>query len=290
MSEIAEVEESSPPAGIEYMGVGGSTAACVEAIETILQSGRKFAEALVLTQRDNLVGCHAIIFRDVYDGQLAIKSGFSSGYGGTGPAGLSKVITLINWWDIDLDEIVVGEEFIKRLDDSSLTQRDLANVREARRVRPKRVWDYVDNVDSERWLEGNPWHSSRVQIPFALIDQRLLRFAKDFWGDPDGFLLKAHRNLEVIIAERAKVSTEDKSKGSAKVFAAAFNGEDAPLRWPGLPQGEIDGRSNLFIGTAKAYRNARAHRDDPANSHDLMAEFLLLNHLYRLESTAICRA
>ena len=287
MSDIVEVQDSSMPAGIEYMGVGGSTVECVEAVEMVLQSGRKFEKAILLTQTCGGPSSHAIIFRGIYGDEIAIKSGFSSGYAGTGPSGLSKAIALISWCDIDLDEVSVDERVMKRIDESSLSIQDLATIHEARRVRPKRLWDYVNDRDSEGWPDRNPWATSRVQIPFAIIDQRLLPFARDFWSDPDGSLLKAHRNLESIVANRGAVSNDDRSKGTTKVYAAAFNGDDAPLTWSGLSQSEIIGRSNLFIGTASAYRKPRAHRECNGNHHELILEFLLLNQLYWLESLAV---
>ena len=51
-----------------------------------------------------------------------------------------------------------------------------------------------------------------------------------------------------------------------------------------MDKSEKVGRINLFTGTYMAYRNARAHKENPKT--ELLAEFLLLNQLYLLESEA----
>ncbi len=43
----------------------------------------------------------------------------------------------------------------------------------------------------------------------------------------------------------------------------------------------------LFTGAYLAYRNRRAHRESNDSAESLLAEFLLLNHLYRLEKESI---
>ena len=45
------------------------------------------------------------------------------------------------------------------------------------------------------------------------------------------------------------------------------------------------GRANLFAAIYMAYRNPRAHQENP--KAELLEEFLLLNHLYRLERAAV---
>lgn len=70
----------------------------------------------------------------------------------------------------------------------------------------------------------------------------------------------------------------------AKLFASAFGGDSPKLTWPDIDPGERQGRANLFIGSVTAHRNVRAHREAiEASRSDELSEFLLLNHLYRLE-------
>ena len=46
------------------------------------------------------------------------------------------------------------------------------------------------------------------------------------------------------------------------------------------------GRANLFAGSFGAYRNRRAHKEMKGQDNEVLSEFLLLNHLYRLEIEA----
>jgi hypothetical protein len=75
------------------------------------------------------------------------------------------------------------------------------------------------------------------------------------------------------------------AESSAKLFSRVFTGKDAVLTWDVPDEGERNGRINLFTGTYMAYRNPSAHREAPKS--ELLAEFLLLNQLYRLESEAV---
>jgi Protein of unknown function (Hypoth_ymh) len=125
------------------------------------------------------------------------------------------------------------------------------------------------------WLEFPP------VIPFAIIDPRIIDLALSFWENPDDKLLKGYRRLEDAIRKRTRL--EDHGE---RLFSKAFIPPDAKLHWEGIDGGEAMGRSQLFTGAFKAHRNPRAHRELKTNSHDHLTEFLLLNHLYRLEKQA----
>lgn len=70
------------------------------------------------------------------------------------------------------------------------------------------------------------------------------------------------------------------------MFSKAFSGSDGPLTWNDADDGARTGRMNLFTGTYGAHRNPRAHRELGGGPGELLAEFLLLNHLYWLERDA----
>jgi hypothetical protein len=73
----------------------------------------------------------------------------------------------------------------------------------------------------------------------------------------------------------------------AKLFSAAFLGDDPLLKWQVDDEAEQKGRANLFTGAFMAFRNPRAHRIQSDNSHEQLSEFLLLNQLFRLEADAV---
>ena len=282
------MDEESVPAGIEYHGIAGTTEPCVKAIERLLHAREPITNGRILTcHEQERSTSHAMLLTNVVGDEIIIKSGFSSGYWGGGPAGLSRAIGLLDWFGVELDEIEIDAACMERLDLSALTTGDMQRIRTARPIRPTRLWDYVADQDYVRGSQKNPWLRSEPVIPLAIIDDRLSEIARTFWADPDAALSKGYRRLETILRERTNLDIEEAAKlGPAKIFGRAFNGEQAALTWDGTVAAEREGRANIFVGAAKAYRNRRAHREPPDRADEQLMELLLLNHLYRLESEA----
>src|SRR5271154_174862 len=110
------------PAGIEYVGLSGITAECKDAIMRLLQYGDRITEARILSgAKDGRTGTHCFLLTVNLGEHVAVKSGFSSGYCGEGPSGLSFVLQLLQIHGVEIKECEVGEDLIERLDNSSLT-------------------------------------------------------------------------------------------------------------------------------------------------------------------------
>jgi hypothetical protein len=276
-------------AGIEYHGQAGVTEPCLRAIERLLYHYESINHALILTCKEHQESSgHAILLTTEIGDNIVIKSGFSSGYWGTGPRGFSRAIGLLDWYGVDIEEIDITEPCLRRLEESALTMADLEDLKAAKRILPTRLWDYVADQDYVKASGRNPWRDFERVVPMAIIDDRLAELARTFWNDPDAALSKAYRQLETIVRGRIGVGLEEAATlGPARLFAKAFNGPSAPLTWRDTTAGEREGRANLFIGTAKAYRNPRAHREPSNRSDEQLAELLLLNHLYTLEHGAV---
>ncbi len=272
------------PAGIEYVGIPGVTRHCLSAIIRYIHAGDDIPSAYLLTSGQR----HAFILKTQYEDHIAIKSGFSSGYGGTGPHGLSMALSLLERYGTDVDEFAVSEEFLDRLDSSHLINKDIDVFQEARPVRPSRWHDYIFEFETEfQWDMEKIRRTYPATIPFALVDDRIVDLALDFPDDEDKAVVTAYRRLEDIVRRRIGSPHEHGSK----LFSKAFMGDEAPLFWNDIDSGESKGRANLFIGTWMAYRNRRAHREDREIDNELqeLREFLLVNQLYRLESEAVLR-
>jgi len=274
---------------VEYHGSPGATEPCVEAIERLLHSRREIAVCTVLTCRASTNPEHALMLVDALGDRAVVKSGFTSGYGGAGPKGLSATLALLDWHGVWLEEVDVPAGLLSRLDASALTVADMEWLDAAARVRPARLWDYVFDSDDIRSGTGNPWRFRPLTVPLGIMDDRLASVARDFWSDPDGALFRAHRQLEDAVREKAGITGDEGVAGAARIFAAAFN-RGGRLHWPGVPEAEQVGRAGLFVGTVAAYRNPRAHRAPPHDADQALRELLLLNHLFRLESEALARA
>lgn len=103
--------------------------------------------------------------------------------------------------------------------------------------------------------------------------------AISFWEAPDDKLLKGYRRLEDLVRERTQFHEH-----GVKLFSQVFLGNSPKLTWQTADNTERTGRGNLFTGAYMAHRNPRAHRELKSYQDAQLSEFLLLNHLFRLEN------
>jgi uncharacterized protein Ymh len=262
-------------AGIEYCGVSGASHDCQNAVLRLLQFGDDLIRARIVSCR----GRHCLLLTFAYGDLLAIKSGFTSGYGGEGPRRFSLVLQLLNSHRVEIDECDVDDALMERLDKSALTTADIEELCSAAPVRPSRWSDYILDRHHDPAHAWKSWREFRPVIPFAIIDERIIDLAIAFSRNPDDGLLRGYRRLEDIIRSRTGIIDEH----GTKLFSRAFAGSPPLLGWPDIDDGEKAGRLNLFTGAYMAHRNPRAHREPKSGYSSHVVEFLLLNHLYLLE-------
>jgi hypothetical protein len=269
--------QGSELAGIEYHGVAGASHECLDAVMRLLQFGDSIVRAHIVSYSNR----HSLLLTNAIGDRIVIKCGFSSGYVGEGPRRFSYALLFLEAHGAKIDECAVDEAVIVRLDNSALTISDIGNIDAAKPIRPQRWDDYVLERPHERARAGRLWDEFPRVMPFAIVDNRIIDLALSFWENPDDKLLKGYRRLEDLVRERAGLDEH-----GAKLFAKAFAGLTARLYWKDLDDGEKAGRVNLFTGAYMAHRNPRAHRELQSDSDQQLTEFLLLNHLYRLEKEA----
>lgn len=262
--------------GLEYHGIAGSSQDCQEAVMRLLQYGTSIVRARIVSSGTT----HCMLLSNSIGDQIAVKSGFSSGYGGTGPTSFSVTLQLLDSHGVEIDEVVVDESLIDRLNRSALTITDVENITVASAVKPSRWFGYILDRHEKQSRNGTLWQEFSPVIPFSIVDPRIIDLALNFWNGADGNLLRGYRRLEDIVRERTGLTDSN-----AKLFSRAFNEEEAILTWVKIDKSEKIGRINLFTGTYMAYRNPRAHKENPKT--ELLAEFLLLNQLYLLEREAV---
>lgn len=266
------------PAAIEYAGIPGVSEECKQAVMRLLQYRDEITEAKILSNdRD-----HCLLLMVNVGDLVAIKSGFSSGYLGEGPHAFSFVIQLLEAHGAKIEEYKVTADLIEHVDNSALTMRDIQEIEFARPIRPQRWHEYILDERSERDDLGHLWQEFDPLIPFGIVDRRITDLALRFFQFPDACLLKGYRRLEDTVRERTRLHGQ-----GAKLFSQAFLGEAPKLVWDELDASEQAARGSLFIGAYGAYRNPRAHRELSHDSHSQVLEFLLLNHLFTLEKTAV---
>jgi hypothetical protein len=264
-------------AGIEYGGIAGGSKDCRDAIVMLLQLDRHVERARILSHQNR----HCILLADEVGDPVAIKSGFSSGYGGEGPLTFSFVLQLLDSHKVEIEEYDVDEAFLDRVDRSALTFLDLKHLDVAQPCRPPRWHSYIDKSDAERAYDGTLWLEFPPIVPYAIIDRRVMDLALTFWTDPDDKLLKGYRRLEDLI--RARTGADEHG---TKLFSQVFVGSKSKLSWKNIDESERIGRGQLFTGAYMAHRNPRAHKELEGDRNAQLAEFLLLNHLFRLEQEA----
>ena len=271
-------------AGIQYMGVGGVSAWCIEAIRRLFKAGDRVERAVLLTASND----HAFLLNlgdDECPRWVAIKAGFSSGYAGEGPRTLSEALALLEAFNVPVEEVKVPLDMLQRLDLSALTQKDMAFIESANPLRPRRVADYLLPGDWGAANRTKALSQLAPAMPWGLLDARLLDLAEIFAASPDHALMSGFRRLEETV--RARLGDKQKEALDSKVFSIAFMGDTPSLTWKDLPKPERIARGNLFINAYGAFRNPRAHRERDEDWRVQLSEFLTLNMLFQLESEAI---
>jgi hypothetical protein len=274
-----QLQELDRLAGIEYAGIGGVSNACQDAVLRLIQCRMTITHCAILSSEQD----HGLLLRINEVDTVAIKSGFASGYGGEGPRTLSYVLQLLETHGAEIREYEVDSTFIERLDASALTHSDLDTLKTAQPVRPTRWQDYIGERHQRLEKDGKLWQDTfPLVMPFAIIDPRLADLALDFWDDSDARLMDGYRRLEDTLRNRTGLITH-----GTKLFSQVFHPEHGKLTWENIDEGERTGLMQLFTGTFAAHRNPRAHRKQRERASLALQEFLLLNHLYVLESQAI---
>jgi hypothetical protein len=262
-------------AAIEYVGIAGISQECQDAVLRLIHFGNRITHARILSCSTT----HCLLLTVDVGDYVAVKSGFASGYRGEGPRRFSYVLQVLDSHRAEIEEYKVSEEFLDRLDNSALTKTDLEMLESLRPCRPSPWHDYVFEKHFEDARNGTLWQQEfPAVIPLALIDSRIIDLALSFWSSPDNNLLLGYRRLEDIVRRRTGIDQH-----GAKLFSQAFNPSGGALTWNDADDGERSGRMQLFTATYSAHRNPRAHRELSSREKELLSEFLLLNHLYRLE-------
>lgn len=267
-------------ADIQYIGISGSSQVCLDAMRRLIQCGDKIEQALIVTFGQ----LHAFLLKIQDEQQIAVKSGFTSGYQGQGPSALADALLLIQTVGAEVDEICVSDEIFTRLDLGVLTDKDLKVIEITSLIQPRRWYDYVYDIRGASQNDRDARKNFRPIMPWSIIDDRIIDLANDFFRAPSDSLLRGFRRLEDCVRSRT-----DLEENGVKLFSQAFATDESVLQWEVQDSSEQKGRAQLFVGAFMAYRNPHAHRETIEESGTLLLEFLLLNHLFVLERSSITR-
>ncbi|VFN02848.1 MAG: Protein of unknown function (Hypoth_ymh) [Candidatus Kentron sp. G] len=247
----------------------------------LVQCHVNITKALLLTAGQR--HCFFLEINDWY--HIAIKSGFTSGYQGGGPRGLSTVLQVLDERQIEIEEYEVSEALIARIDDCRLTISDIEEIKSARPVRPLRWYDYIYSVIGPATPDNRQLGKKfTAVVPFRIIDDRIMDLALILKEQPDASIMSAYRRLEDLVRKRSGLDMH-----GAKLFSKAFQPDDSVLFWKEESSAENQGKASLFSAVFMAFRNRRAHKELEQSEEESLREFLLLNELYLLEATATKR-
>lgn len=265
---------------MQYLGEAGISSYCKEAIIKLIHSGDKIKKVKILTARkDKYSQEHCFLIIDTFDTTTAIKRRFSSGYPGEGPKTFACALKLLETYTNDINEFIVTPNILDKIDESCLTLKDIEHINSQKKVLPSRWHDYIYDVGCPDIFKDFP-----QELPMALIDKRLIKIALNFSNNSDHEILNAYRLLESIVRERTGLE-----ESSTKLFSKAFQGNEPILYWDKIDAGERIGRASIFSNVFMAYRNNRAHQEPENHFKDDLREFLMINHLFILESKSILR-
>ena len=279
MKGLIQLNRNEELAGIEYVGRDGITKPCQDAILRLLQFGDKIEKIRILSCN----GEHGFLITVSPNDLIAVKAGFGSGYKGEGSRRFSYIFSLLCAFDLDTktEEYEVKKGVMDRLSKSALTIGDLAELQATRSIRPVRF--YNDYLWEEHYKDKDePWKEFPPVIPFAIVDSRIRDLATSFWDDPDKKLMDGYRRLEDTLRNQTGLEED-----GSKLFTKIFLDKKPLLTWKGVREGERAGRAYLFVGAYQAHRNPRAHHEDTHHNDEQLSEFLLLNHLFKLQREAI---
>ncbi len=174
------------------------------------------------------------------------------------------------------------QRIIDRIRYCKLTEADLKTIDEARRARQSRIYEYRPPFmrNEKRTARLHEEHVG-YHLPLGIVVPELTELAIDFWQDPDARLMSGYRKLEEATREKANVHGH-----GSKLFADVFLSTPAKLEWDVPDAAEQKGRGQLFTAAYMAHRNPRAHRTPSTHEAELVSEFMVLNHLFRLLSEA----
>ncbi len=264
-----------PSEEIQYLGTP-YTQDCLDAIGIILQTQAYIEKALLLSCNQ----LHAYLIKS-HRSTFIIRSGFTSN-SGEGSKGLASSLQLLLKHNIEVEEINISEKLMKKVNHSSLSGADLETMFTARVVRPINIYEYIYAIYKTTEYQTKNDRYYPTELPFHLIDSRILDLALKFNEDPNRSIFNAFIRLENIVQTRI-----NSDKHSSALFEYAFCSENPPLICKSEDKRASQATGRIFSNIYKAFRNEHAHNEVSKPLKTLIREFLLINELYILESEAI---
>ena len=193
-----------------------------------------------------------------------------SGYGGEGPKGLAKVIQLLRFHRIDLEEVRVNGKLFSRIEQCQLLDRDLHKIEQMQYVRPLSWVDYLHDIGKVD--DSELQHLFPYEIPWASLEPRILDLAMNLqYGDLSA-VSQAFNRFESVLKKRCANEAKSLRQAANQVFSnSAMKGSESA-------------KEKFVTSVFTLFRNPRAHEElNPTRQEDFRC-FVLLNELFLMEA------
>lgn len=259
----------------EYAGSPQTTQSCIDAFIQYLNSNDSITVMSILSCNH----CHALMLTFGESNRLAfIRSGFTSGYPGEGPKGLAKVFRLAQFFNIQIREFNVNEDWLKKVNYGQVTQADVQGLDQYRSKEPTACYDYLDALPFKYDDVKGIFNLFKEIIPYSIIDPAISDLLEKFKLNPGETLSNGYKRLEQHLQEKFKTNSF-----GTKIFEMFLRPEKANNNiWHDNPSNGIcKARYDLFKACFEGFRNERAHNEYVYNE-DALFELILLNYLFKI--------
>lgn len=273
---------------ISYIGTTGIPIACTDAIIDLLGRGKRVEKIKLLSSPKDKYGnaSHGFMITFEVLGWFIVLPGYASGYSGSGPNHLSQVLSILRRYGFIFPEINLDSHQFRRLVSGSLTDEDIGYIYD----HPKRYCGDVNEYiypehlnDAEKWSLLEKYDS---RLPLPILHPELQKYAIAVFDNPEATLREIYTKLEQRIKKLADIESFE-----TKYIEIAIGPKKGKLKLSLTDDyGQQDGFKFLIKGLTQLHRNQLMHNPESLfhhKQHNIISEFLLLNHVYRLSDYLI---
>lgn len=279
MSKTIEIDDL---ATVPY--IGGSSFGSSEAILDCLSHGDALQKARLLSSpHDKKDGTrrHGFFLSFETLGYFIVPRGYASGYGGTGPNQLSRMLLVLQSYGVYPKEIILDAYVFERLQKQCLTHDDFDLITKPNDFHCDDCSRYIlgHNLDEHETNAVLPQYKPR--LPLALLHPSIQDLKQRIFSDPEDALRQGYIRIE----SKVRKISESNQHGT-KLFDDVLKPRIGTLQLKNLEdEGEQAGVQNFIKGVFQLYRNPLMHREISKakyRSHSAISEFLVVNHILHL--------
>lgn len=265
---------------ISYIG-SSSPIECSEAIIDCLARGDKPERAVLLSAPlvdGEKVRRHGFFLEFERIGWFVVSPAYASGYGGSGPEQLSKILSLLNRTFDNIFEYEIEQDAFHRLKQHQLLDSDIDSILQPIRRTGSKIFlqDYIykEHYDRVRSL----FTDFSARLPLTMLHPDLADIALDIFTDPIGTIREACTILEQSLKDKSNI----KESGS-KLFDAALKPRVGKLLIKDCEDNaEQSGLQFMAKGFYQLHRNPIMHKSSKSiaqSTKDSISVLLVANHL-----------